>query len=187
MIARSRSTPLMVSAAAPDGAIGRRETRGGAVSRARGDPDAGAHDRGGHERGGHERDDAPPQRPAWRRRGAIHRDSRARRARRAPRRCRQPACGDPSRDSVGSAHESIRARVAGSAVQSGSLLQHGAEHVGDVLAVERPRPRQHLVQHAAEGPDVAALVRRPRPSPAPAPCRPPCRGSRPRRSSSRAT
>ena len=29
MIARSRSTPLMVSAAAPDGAIGRRETRGG--------------------------------------------------------------------------------------------------------------------------------------------------------------
>ena len=35
---------------------------------------------------------------------------------------------------------------------------HRAEHVGHVFAVKGASPRQHLVQHAAECPDVAALV-----------------------------
>ena len=64
---------------------------------------------------------------------------------------------------------------------------HRAEHVRHVLAIERAPARQHLVEHAAERPDVAALVRLACPSPARATCTRPCRGSRPRRSSWRAT
>ena len=65
----------------------------------------------------------------------------------------------------------------GSADQSGSLFRHVRERVGDVLAVERAPARQHLVQHAAERPDVAALVDRASRAPAPGSCTPPCRGS----------
>ena len=43
-----------------------------------------------------------------------------------------------------------------------------------IVALERALPGQHLVEHAAERPDVAALVRRLAPSPAPASCTPPC-------------
>ena len=38
---------------------------------------------------------------------------------------------------------------------------------------------EHLVEHDAERPDVGPLVDRARRAPAPAPCRPPCRGSLP--------
>ncbi len=34
-----------------------------------------------------------------------------------------------------------------------------AEHVRHVLAIKGASPRQHLVEHAAERPDVTALVR----------------------------
>ena len=47
---------------------------------------------------------------------------------------------------------------AGSASRSGSRSMMRATIVGDVLAVERASARQHLVEHAAERPDVGALV-----------------------------
>ena len=47
----------------------------------------------------------------------------------------------------------------GSASQGWLEPDDRAEHVGHVLAIEGASPRQHLVQHAAERPDVAALVR----------------------------
>ena len=58
-----------------------------------------------------------------------------------------------------------------------------AERVGDVVALERSRAGQHLVQHAAKRPDVGALVDRSARAPAPDSCRPPCRGSCPPASS----
>ena len=38
--------------------------------------------------------------------------------------------------------------------------QHRRDHIADVLAVEGAPAREHLVEHAAERPDVGALVRR---------------------------
>ena len=73
---------------------------------------------------------------------------------------------------------------AGSAVQSGSVVRTDGQRVGDVVALEGAPAGQHLVEHAAERPDVAALVDRPAPAPAPGSCRPPCRGSSRRLSSS---
>ena len=66
-------------------------------------------------------------------------------------------------------------------------LQHRRQHVRDRLALERAPAREHLEEHAAERPDVGALVDRLARAPAPAPCRPRCRGSRRRRSSSPAS
>ena len=66
-------------------------------------------------------------------------------------------------------------------------LQDGRERIADVFAIERAPARQHLVEHTAERPDVAALVGRLGPSPARATCTQRCRESRRRRSSSRAT
>ena len=40
-------------------------------------------------------------------------------------------------------------------------LEHRGERVGHVLSGEGAPAGQHLVEHASEGPDVAALVRRP--------------------------
>ena len=40
----------------------------------------------------------------------------------------------------------------------GILGDDGGDDVGDVVAVERARACQHLVEHAAERPDVRALV-----------------------------
>ena len=57
-------------------------------------------------------------------------------------------------------------------VQSGSLSRIAAKDVRDRLAREpRLPPGQHLVEHAAERPDVGALVDR-RPAPARGSCRP---------------
>ena len=57
---------------------------------------------------------------------------------------------------------------AGSASQSGSPRSTAASVSRHVLAVERTLARQHLVEHAAERPDVARLSDRLAPAPAPA-------------------
>jgi hypothetical protein len=49
---------------------------------------------------------------------------------------------------------------AGNAVQSGSPRRIAASCVADVLSFERTLPREHLVEHAPERPDVAPLVGR---------------------------
>ena len=50
--------------------------------------------------------------------------------------------------------------------------------VGHVVALERAAAGEHLVKHAAERPDVAALVDRLAPAPAPGVMYAPCRESR---------
>ena len=47
---------------------------------------------------------------------------------------------------------------AGTAVHAGSLFSTEASDVGDVFAVERAAPGQHLEQHDAERPDVGAAI-----------------------------
>ena len=73
-------------------------------------------------------------------------------------------------------------RRAGSAVQSGSRSRIAASVSDTRLAGERAPPGQHLVEHAAERPDVGALVDRLARAPARGSCRRPCRGSRRRAS-----
>ena len=70
-------------------------------------------------------------------------------------------------------------RLGGQRGVVGLAAKHRGERVGDVFAVERAPRRQHLVEHAAERPDVGAVIDRACPSPAPATCRRRCRGSRP--------
>ena len=65
---------------------------------------------------------------------------------------------------------------AGRAAQSGSRLEHRGERVADRLALEEPRPVEHLEEHDAEGPDVGALVDRLAAGLLGATCRPRCRG-----------
>ena len=111
-------------------------------------------------------------------------DSPTRPSRTAPSRCPRSRCRrsfarhrcDQRADEAGMS--------AGSALQSGSRFEHRRERVGDIVALERAPARQHLVQHAAERPDVAPLVRRRAPAPARDSCRRRCRESCPRRSSS---
>ena len=50
--------------------------------------------------------------------------------------------------------------VAGSLAQSGSRSRTRASVSETPSPVERPLPREHLVEHAAERPDVGALVHR---------------------------
>ncbi len=64
--------------------------------------------------------------------------------------------------------------------------EHRRERVGDVVTLEGPRAGEHLVEHAAERPKVAALIDGLGRSPARDSCRPPCRESCPP-PSSRAT
>ena len=40
----------------------------------------------------------------------------------------------------------------------GFLVDHVREGLGDVFATERPLPRQHLEQHAPEGPNIGAPI-----------------------------
>ena len=48
----------------------------------------------------------------------------------------------------------------GKAVQSGSDFSTAGEGLGYGVTGERPAPRQHLVEHAAERPDIGAPVDR---------------------------
>ena len=68
-------------------------------------------------------------------------------------RCRRSFCRQRCRHS-----RSAGGVSAGSALQSGSVLDDAGEHLGDAVAAERRRAGQHLVEHAAERPDVGALV-----------------------------
>ena len=146
MIARSRSLPLMVSAAAAEGRDRQtRDTRRYRVSRARGDPDrrrprrrqsrarraTGVTTR---RHSGLRGSGATDCRPDWRReaRGLAP-------ARTAPWRCRPRDAGDPCETTLQQRRESAAASSDGSAAQSGSMRQHARERVGDVLAVERTR------------------------------------------------
>ena len=103
--------------------------------------------------------------------------------------CRRDV-GDPRaailrRGTVAAACGSAGGTSAGSAVQSGSVFSTLRRACRVTSSPSNARcARQHLVEHAPERPDVAALVRRASLAPAPAPCTPRCRGSRRRRSSS---
>ena len=55
---------------------------------------------------------------------------------------------------------------------------HGGQNVGNVFAVKCLFSGEQFVEHAAEGPDVRALVHRFARAPARDSCRPPCRESR---------
>ena len=68
------------------------------------------------------------------------------------------AASDPSAGTRCSSATQRRRDVAAAALQSGSLRTTARERVGDVVAGERARARQHLVEHGAERPDVGALV-----------------------------
>ena len=99
---------------------------------------------------------------------------------------RAAACG-PSSDIVVAACESSQA-----APRAGlSSPAHSSAHWRASSETSSPpnarAARQHLVEHTAERPDVAALVGRAAPCLLRRSCRPRCRGSCPRRSSSRAT
>ena len=71
-------------------------------------------------------------------------------------RCRRSFCRQRCRHSRSAAGVSRRERR-----PVGLRLDHVGEHLGDAVARERRRAGQHLVEHAAERPDVAALVDRP--------------------------
>ena len=60
--------------------------------------------------------------------------------------------------------------------------KHCCERLCHIVAAKRALAGEHLVEHAAERPDVAALVAA-LPLPAPDSCTPPCRGSCPCQSS----
>ena len=55
----------------------------------------------------------------------------------------------------------VRGCVGGQGRPVGLALDHLGERVGDAVAGEDAPAGQHLVEHAAEGPDVGALVHRP--------------------------
>ena len=80
------------------------------------------------------------------------------RSRAAHRRCRAAAASDPCRGSAAAAAGCSWRVAAGSRLQSGSRSRIGGERVGDRLAAERGAAGEHLVEHAAERPDVGALV-----------------------------
>lgn len=74
-----------------------------------------------------------------------------------PPRNRAAACG-PFRGNGGARGESARACwLTRRPIRLDA--EHGCQRVGDVLSLKHPRAREHLVQHAAESPHVAALVR----------------------------
>ena len=184
----ARSAPLIVNAAVPAGAIVKRSTRGGAGRVA--NHTERPRRRADHQRAGRQCRDAPPQRSAWQRR--CRRRAGGRDA------ClmieheeRRSDVGDPLAAILDEAPLQQRAdwlrHVGRERLPVRFEADHRAEHLRHVLAIEGAPARQHLVEHAAERPDVAPLVRRRVPSPAPGACTRPCRGSRPRRSSSRAT
>ena len=78
----------------------------------------------------------------------------------ARRRCRAGDASDPSPDSAAADDERAAASSAGSAVQSGSRSRIAASVSDTVSPAKRGSPREHLVEHAAERPDVGALVDR---------------------------
>ena len=83
-----------------------------------------------------------------------------RRARAARRRCRAAAASDPSRGSAAATARMFEWRRGGQRRPVRLALEDGRDGVGDRLARERAPARQHFVQHAAERPDVGALVDR---------------------------
>ena len=140
---------------------GDREALHAPRSRAHGEPHKRAADGGSHQGAGRQRCDAPPQRSV------------------RPKRCRRKTscddCGlvidyeechrdvsDPLAailDEAPLQQRSDRLRhVRRENVPVRFEADHRAEHLRHVLAVKGASPRQHLVQHAAEGPDVAPLV-----------------------------
>ena len=88
----------------------------------------------------------------------------------------EPACAIFLEAAAKQAPNQLAAMPAGSAVQSGSRSRIAASVSDSVVARERGAARQHLVQHAAERPDVGPLVDGAGPAPAPGSCRRPCRG-----------
>ena len=103
---------------------------------------------------------------AWRERAALASRSRpaaprrSRRSRSGRHRCLAGAASDPSRDSGAAAVESDAGVAAGSADQSGSRSRIFAIESETVSPANVDAPGQHLVEHAAERPDVGALVDR---------------------------
>ena len=79
-------------------------------------------------------------------------------ARAARRRSRSAGASDPSRGSAAAAGAPAPGRSAGSACQFTSSFSTVASVLRDVVAVERAPPRQHLVEHDAERPDVGAAI-----------------------------
>ncbi len=67
----------------------------------------------------------------------------------------------PSRDIAAGGVGRLPASRPGAVVQSGSRSRIAADRVGDGLAIERLAAGEHLVEDAAERPDVGALVHRP--------------------------
>ena len=190
-MATSRSSPCSVNAADPDVVIVVRTTRRRRRARRRTTPArrATAATTSAPRR---QCRDAPPQRSAWQRRCRCRAGwPRARLAacsstnsavEMSATRCRRSFSRQPLQQRANRRRHLRRERR-----PVRLALQHIRERVGDVFAVERTLARQHLVEHAPERPDVAALVGRACPSPAPAPCTRPCPGSCRRRSSSRAS
>ena len=91
-------------------------------------------------------------------------------------RCRPRDAGDPSTRQRRSSVRIGGGTSDGSACQSGSRRITASSTSVDVLAFKRAPARQHLVQHAPEGPHVAALVGRLCLSPVRETCRPRCPG-----------
>ena len=126
---------------------------------------AAATDRAGHDapRAAGSDDATPQRRPCARAcapRGSERaaRQAQGLRARCGPRRCRAAAARRRDRGSAPASWRSGRGVEAGSRDQSTSARSTAASVSGDVVALERPRARQHLVEHGAERPDVAAPI-----------------------------
>ena len=184
MIARSRSLPLMVSAVADVGAIGRRETRGGigqpGAWRTRPPAPTTAE---ATNAAATRRDDAPPQRSAWQRRGRC-RAGRWREARALLQHEQRggdvghatPAIlGETTLQKRANRRRHLRRERRPVRVD----LQHVRERVADVLAVERTRCRSASRTARTRTPRCRCACPPRVPSLAPGPCRPRCRGSRP--------
>ena len=102
-----------------------------------------------------------PPRPRRRSRPPPRRATPLRRGRaRASPMSRSRCFASRSRQRPSSVTHGERASSAGSAVQSGSVFSTAASTSLTVSPSKSRRPRQHLEEHDAEGPDVGALVDR---------------------------
>ena len=167
VIARLRSTPLMVRAAAPDAASGRRETRGGTAQRARVRPRRRCPQPWRSRARPPRRDDALPQRSAWQRCDRADPTGAARLAAllQNKQRGRDVSDAPPAlllRDNAAGAYRIAVGVAGGSAFQSGSLRADATRG-----RPSRPRPRTPACPSASR----RARIRTPRCRCA---CRPAC-------------
>ena len=147
------------------GAVGRPEGRVGSGLHGRhgGQADDGRHQGDRRRRDSRPVSPGPSPRPA--RRAARARPSPARRPPIA--RCRRPATGGsdsgrPDRSAIAFRQTASSARsIVGSTWRGGAELAslHAADHVGDVVAVERRLAGQQAVERRAEAVDVATAGR----------------------------